>query len=167
MRVSHDGGATWTGPTTISGAELPAARDGMTGVATVSKSSLIAVFESEQNGLFTVNAISSADDGKTWGGRRRVYTPTGTSNNAGAPQVVNVGGRLVVSFMTDEDTSLHTWVTGADAKIITSTDGVNWGNKLTVFGVQSNWPGMITLDSSNLLVLADHNGAKSQHVSLS
>lgn len=96
-------------------------------MATVTGSNLMAVFESEQGGLFTVNYITSADDGVTWGDRTLLYSPTGTDNNAGAPQIINVGGSLVCSFMTDEDTSDHAWVTGADTKILVSGDGgVTW-----------------------------------------
>ncbi|KAI0032656.1 glycoside hydrolase family 93 protein [Vararia minispora EC-137] len=167
MRISSDGGQTFSSATIISGSELSAARDGMLGVATISGNSLIAVFESEQNGLFTVNSITSSDDGKTWGNRQRVYTPIGISNNAGAPQVVNVGGRLVVSFMTDEDTQLHAWISGANAKLVVSTDGGGtWGGKTTVSAVQSNWPGMVTIDSSSLLYMVDFNGVKATRVTL-
>ncbi|KAK0773651.1 hypothetical protein LTR91_025469 [Friedmanniomyces endolithicus] len=166
MRTSTDAGKTWSTATIISGTGVTA-RDGMLGVATISGSSLLAVFESEQDGLFTVNSITSFDDGKTWGNRQRVYTPTGTNNNAGAPQIVTVGGTLCVSFMTDEDTQQHHWIIGADDKIITSGDGgATWGNKITVFGVQSNWPAMLSLDRKSLLYMADFRGPKAQKINL-
>ena len=166
-RVSTDGGATWGDEMTISGSDITA-RDGMLGVASVDGSNLIAVFESRQNGLFQVDSITSSDDGNTWGNRQTVYLPTGTDNNAGAPQVVNVGGTLCVSFMTDEDTQLHDWINGAAAKMITSGDGGStWENKIQVFEPQANWPGMVTLDDSSLLYMADHDGAKSQKIVLS
>lgn len=101
MQVSTNGGADWGAQTTISGQDLTS-RDGMIGVATISGSNLIAVFESEQGGYFQVDSITSSDDGNTWGNRQLVYFPQGTNNNAGAPQVVNVGGILVCSFMSDE-----------------------------------------------------------------
>ena len=69
--------------------------------------------------------------------------------------------------MTDEDTSAHQWADHAATKIITSTDGINWGSKSTVFGVQSYWPGLLALNDSSLLVLSDFGGAKSQRVALS
>lgn len=167
MRTSTDGGQTWSTATTISGSDITA-RDGMLGVATVSGSELIAVFETSQNGLFTVNSIHSPDDGKTWGNRTRVYTPTGTNNNAGSPQVANVGGTLVVSFMTDEDTQEHNWFQGAGAKLITSGDGgASWSNKFEVFAPQANWPALLNLDDSSFLYMADHDGAKSQRIILS
>jgi hypothetical protein len=166
MRTSTDGGVTWSDAATISGAEVTA-RDGMLGVATVSGSNLLAVFESKEGGLFAVHSITSSDDGATWGNRQTVYTPTGTNNNAGAPQVVNVGGTLCVSFMTDEDTQLHHWIDGAGAKLITSGDsGATWGNKIEVFAPQANWPGLLGLNGSSLLYMADHGGANSQKVVL-
>jgi hypothetical protein len=168
MVTSHDGGVTWSSPITVSGGDLSAARDGMVGVAAVSGSNLIAVFESEQNGYFTINSVTSSNDGQTWGNRQRVYTPVGTNRNAGAPQVVNVGGTLAVSFMTDEDASGGTWVDNPDAKVVTSGDGgKTWGNKLTWSGISSFWPGLLDLDGSNFLGLVDDGGAKAQHIKLS
>lgn len=52
-RFSTDGGRTWTSPTTISGTGI-ISRDGMTGVADVSGSNVMAVFESETNGIFNI-----------------------------------------------------------------------------------------------------------------
>jgi hypothetical protein len=40
----------------------------------------------------------------TWGTRRKLYHPR--QGSAGAPQIHNVWGRMVVSFMTDEDHSI-------------------------------------------------------------
>ena len=65
--------------------------------------------------------------------------------------------------MTDEDTSEHAWVGGANVKILTSLDGVYWGAKSTVFPVQTNWPGMVATDSSHFIVMGDNGGAKVQH----
>lgn len=170
MRTSTNGGATWSAATTISGGDSNNERDGIISVTTVNGPNVLAVFETRANGLFTVNSITSANDGVTWGNRRSVYTPTGADNNAGAPQITNVGGTLVAVFMTDEDTSLHNWSPvpqGADCKIITSGDGgQTWGNKLTVSQVESLWPSLMTLDDSNFLTLADHNGAASQAATL-
>lgn len=88
---------------------------------------LIAVFESSYKGLFTVNYVRSPDDGRTWSNRTRLYTPRDYNNSAGAPQIIKVGEVLVCSFMTDEDSGLHHWFDGANAKIVISTDkGVTW-----------------------------------------
>lgn len=167
MRTSIDGGATWSPPKTISGQNITS-RDGMIGVTSVSGPHLLAVFESEQGGIFTVDSITSRDDGITWGDRRRVYTPTGSNNNAGAPQVINVGGTLVVSFMTDEDTQQHHWIDGASAKLITSGNGGRtWGSKILVGPVQSNWPGLVDLNERRFLMMFDHGGAMAQGLTFS
>ena len=105
-RQSSDGGKTWSAAKTISGNGITA-RDGMLGVATISGSNLMAVFETESTGVFNIMSITSADDGRTWSNRRLVYASTGTGNSAGAPQIINVGGRLVVSFQTSEDSNLR------------------------------------------------------------
>lgn len=166
-RISSNGGADWGDELTISGQDLTS-RDGMTGVAQIDGKQLIAVFESRQGGTFQIDSITSADDGTTWGNRQIVYLPTGTGNNAGAPQVVDVGGTLCVSFMTDEDTQLHDWVNGAGAKLITSGDGgATWGRKIEVFSPQTVWPGVVALDDTSFLYMADKNGAKSQKIVLS
>lgn len=169
MQISTDGGSTWSAPTMVTGDGVTA-RDGMVGVAPApgTNGDLIMVFESvPPGGTFTINAVSSSDDGLTWTSRRQIYSPTGSNNNAGAPQVVNVGGTLVVSFMTDEDTQDHMWITGAAAKLVTSTDGVTFGNKLQVFPSQANWPAMLALDGMDLVYVADADGAKAEKISLS
>ena len=161
MRTSNDGGATWSTATCISGGDLRSTRDGMVGVATVSGSNLIAVFETETNGgQFTIGSVTSADDGATWGNRRTVFTPS--AGNANAPQVVNVGGTLVASIQTDEDS-----VGRVAAKAITSGDGgVTWGNKMTFSPAVSHWPGLVTLDGNDLLGMSDDAGAKVQKIML-
>jgi len=69
--------------------------------------------------------------------------------------------------MTDEDTGLRAWFNGVDVKLIVSGDGgASWGGKMTVFGVEAQWPGMVTLDEGSFLVMANYLGAKSQRVSL-
>ena len=169
-RSSTDGGNTWADAQTISGAGITS-RDGMTGVTTITGSSLMAVFESETSGTFTINAITSTDDGKTWGNRKTIYAPSNVNTSAGAPQIVTVGGALGVSFMTNEDSDLtspsSTYTTNTAAKFITSGDGGNtWGNKMTVGNVQSVWPGLCTLDESNLLMMFDNQGAKAQKMTI-
>lgn len=144
----------------------------MTGVTAISGTKLIAVFESETNGLFTVKSITSSDDGKTWGNRNTVYTPNSPNTSAGAPQIVNVGGTLCVSFMTNEDSTLSApssgYTTNTAAKFITSGNGgLTWGNKITVGQVLSVWPGLYSLGKTNLLMLFDNKGAKAQTITLS
>ena len=169
-RFSTNGGATWTAANTISGAGITA-RDGMTGVTTLGGNKLICVFESETTGVFSIHSITSDDDGKSWGNRHTVYTPTNPNTSAGAPQVVNVGGTLAVSFITNEDSGITSpspaYTNDVAVKIVTSGDGgATWGNKITVGPVESVWSGELDLDQRSFLVVFDHGGAKAQKVTL-
>ncbi|KXN84070.1 hypothetical protein AN958_00485 [Leucoagaricus sp. SymC.cos] len=165
MRSSTDGGLTWSGVTIVAGGSTTG-RDGMPGCAdftTNGQAKVMCVFETTEGlGRFNVKSVVSNDDGNTWGERAQVYIATGDNNNAGAPQIIaTTGGALVVSFMTDEDTSLHQWVNGADMKIVTSDfiGPANWGHKVNVSGVQSNWPSLLAKTDGGALGCADHGGA--------
>ncbi len=76
-------------------------------------------------------------------------------HTAGAPQIVATpDGNLVVSFMTDEDTSAHNWPSaGVAFKIVTGTPVAtgNWGHKTTVTDPQSAWPGLFTKSDGSVL----------------
>ncbi|CAO1604103.1 hypothetical protein XANCAGTX0491_007669 [Xanthoria calcicola] len=153
QRTSHDGGLSWSPATCISGCGLTA-RDGMTSIANINSNSksLILVYEtSGATGLFSLGAVFSADDGRTWSGRRTIYTASSPNTSAGAPQVINVGGgTLVVSFMTNEDQRLQApagqYTENTAVKVLTSGDGgKTWGNKVTVGERQSSWPGLLDL----------------------
>ena len=170
-RFSTDNGQTWSVAQTISGAGLTS-RDGMTGVATISGNTLMAVFESETNGYFTINAITSTDNGVTWGGRKTIYTPSAPNTSAGAPQIINVGGTLAVSFQTNEDIGASapsdSYPGTTSVKLITSGNGGNtWGNKILVGPAPSVWAGLYDIDASSFLVMFDHGGAKAQRITLS
>lgn len=170
-RFSTNGGATWSAPQTISGVGLTS-RDGMTGVTTVSGSNLMAVFETSTVGTFSLSTITSTDDGKTWGNRRVIYKPVRPNTSAGAPQILNVGGTLVVSFITNEDDILSSpapnYALRTSVKLITSSDGgKTWGNKLLVGKPHSVWPALVGLDSKNFLVAFDNGGVKVQKIALS
>ena len=171
QRFSTDNGATWTSAQTISGAGITS-RDGMTGVATISGSTIMAVFESETNGFFSIVSITSTNNGQTWGNRETIYTPTSPNTSAGAPQIINVGGTLAVSFQTNEDMGpsapSSSYPTSTTAKLITSGNGgATWGNKITVGPVTSVWPGLYDIDGTNFLMMFDNGGAKVQHITLS
>ncbi|KAF8316545.1 hypothetical protein DL93DRAFT_2056274 [Clavulina sp. PMI_390] len=177
MRSSTDGGSTWSAAITVAGATTTG-RDGMPSCTNFNDGStvLMCVFETTEGssvaGTFTVKRVISTDDGSTWGEREQVYVPTGTDNNAGAPFVTTTtGGALVVSFMTDEDTSEHAWSVwnGANMKIITSNsvDPEVWGQKTTVFGVQANWPSLHALTDGSVLGCVDYSGAKCSRITFS
>jgi hypothetical protein len=164
---SNDGGATWSSDQTISGAGITC-RDGMLGVARLGagSSSLIAVFESlsPDSGI---HAITSTDDGSTWGNRRVVYASAIAGADQGAPQVAYINGQIVVSFQTNEDDL--TTVTGDwDVKAIVSTDsGATWSQKTRVLD-SCNWAGELTVDNLHLLVLCGSgNSALAQTMVLS
>lgn len=87
-------------------------------------------------------------------------------------EIVNIGGTLCVSFMTNEDSTLAApstgYTTNTAAKFITSGDsGLTWGNKITVGQVLSVWPGLYALGAASLLMLFDNGGAKAQTITLS
>ncbi|KAI4236033.1 MAG: hypothetical protein L6R40_006279 [Gallowayella cf. fulva] len=173
QRISRDGGASWSSAVCVSGAGITA-RDGMTSIASIGNNgkSLILVYETSTVGLFSLGAVFSSDDGRTWFGRRTIFTPSSPNTSAGAPQVINAGGTLVVSFMTNEDQVLsapaNAYTDHTAVKVITSGDlGRGWGNKVLVGAAQSSWPGLLDLGSGGrFLYLMDRAGAKSQLVTL-
>ncbi|KAI9654138.1 MAG: hypothetical protein M1831_005492 [Alyxoria varia] len=169
MKTSTDGGKTWSDSKVISG-EDSNSRDGMVGVAPIDNDgNLIAVFESNPTGRFQVDSVTSPDDGKTWGNRHNIYTAEGADDGhtAGAPQVLNVWGTLVVSFMTDESLEQKEYANG-EVKILTSTDGgKTWGQKLKVFDAKNQWPGLFVLGPDDFLVTSQFNNrAYSQKVTI-
>ena len=169
MKTSTDGGKTWSDSQVMSGADARS-RDGMVGVAPIDNDgNLIAVFENTETGVFQVDCVTSPDDGKTWGNRHNVYTAEGADGgiSAGAPQVLNVWGALVVSFMTGESMGQKSYANG-EVKVLTSADGgKTWGQKMKVFDAPNQWPGLFVLDQDNFLVTAQNGGrAYSQKVTI-
>lgn len=166
VRFSGDGGATWTGATVVSGGDV-GSRDGMIGVAsTTSPKDLIAVFEVYRGRGAVLDVVYSGDDGRSWGNRQTIYTPPGPPcTNAGAPQIANIGGVLVVVFMTDEDTGVCNILKSSSIKIITSGDmGRTWGNKITISDPHSAWPGIIQSGDREFLALYEHAGAHAMRI---
>ncbi|KAI1811661.1 glycoside hydrolase family 93 protein [Poronia punctata] len=157
MRQSSDGGKTWSAPIMISG-EGRTSRDGMIGVAKIDNNgNLLAVFENTESGGFSIDYVISHDDGRSWGERTRLYTAA-NNGEATAPQVVNVGGTLVASFMTDESTGSN-GSDGAQMKVITSTNGgKTWSASVVTGDVASHWPGLFARDSTHFLALYSKNG---------
>ncbi|KAM0482549.1 hypothetical protein ACHAPX_003068 [Trichoderma viride] len=170
MKRSTDGGLTWSNWIKVSGDNITS-RDGMIGVANLDNSgNLIAVFENTESGPFSIDYVLSHDDGNSWGQRARLYTAK-NGKNAGAPQVINVGGTLVTSFMTNEDVAGGggNGIDGAQMKVVTSTNkGSTWGPTTVTGAAGSHWPGLYTLDQTHFLALytKDGLGAVSQDYQL-
>ena len=115
------------------------------------------VFENTLHGPFSVDYVLSPDDGYTWGSRGNVYTAVNNAE-AGAPQVINVGGTLVASFMSNEAGN-GPGVDNGEMKVVTSTDGgVTWSGATVISGLGSHWPGMQVLDDKNFLALYSFSG---------
>ena len=125
----------WENPVTVSragGDKL--SRDGMCSVVEVSPGHLICACEGVQEApphRGCLYIVESADGGRSWSGRGKLYEPKNTDFNALAPWMVRFGGLLVVVFTTDEDrkepTPPHTGELYQDLKCITSADdGKTW-----------------------------------------
>lgn len=159
LRRSTDGGKTWTSAQVISGAGIEL-RDGMLGVAhtAVDSNTKVAIFETGNPGLgtpFSVWTVRTADDGATWSTERTVvYQPEGY--NAGAPQIIRVGGNLVASFGTDEDGGV--WPGGAIKIMVSGDRGKTWADKTTVHEASAYWAGLVALDEQSFLVLYEFQG---------
>ncbi|KAF1962432.1 hypothetical protein CC80DRAFT_588971 [Byssothecium circinans] len=162
--TSNDKGKTWRYFSTP--IEMPAgpvftgkdtnARDGMLGVARIADRSptKIAIFESRDINVspthFTVWVVRTTIDGKTWEPKRYpVFTPSGSQ--AGAPQVIRVGTKLVASFGTNENGGK--WPQGAMAVMVSTDGGLSWKDKTIVHANPSMWAGMIALDGKSFLAL--------------
>ncbi|KAI1644005.1 glycoside hydrolase family 93 protein [Daldinia loculata] len=158
MKYSTDGGATWSHWVAVSGGDKTS-RDGMVGVAPIDNNgNLIAVFENTESGVFSVNYVLSHDDGRSWGSRGRLYTAR-NGKLAGAPQVYNVWGTLVASFMTNEDVEGTSGYDGAQMKVITSVDGgKTWSGSVVTGEAASHWPGVFNRDATHFLALYSKDG---------
>ena len=159
LRRSTDGGKSWTSAQVISGAGIEL-RDGMIGVARTSANSAskVAIFETGNPGLgnpFSVWTVRSGNDGASWSSERTVvYQPKG--HNAGAPQIIRVGDKLVASFGTDEDGGV--WPGGAIKVMVSADQGKTWADKTTVHEASVYWGGLLALDEKSFLVLFGFGG---------
>ena len=104
--------------------------------------------------------LTFADDGATWGNRQLIYSGKGASV-AAAPQVTNCGGKLIVTFQTDEEGQK-----GSTAvKMLTGAPGA-WGESILVAPEKSCWAGIMSLDEANVLVMFDHGGCRSRRATV-
>ena len=116
------------------------------------------MFENTLNGPLHVDYVLSSDDGLTWGSRGTVYTAA-SGSVAGSPQVVTVGGTVVVSFMTNEDGGTAGAVDGGEMKTVGSTDGgLTYSGPTTVGPLGSHWGGMLPVGSDSFMILVNENG---------
>ncbi|RPD66328.1 glycoside hydrolase family 93 protein [Lentinus tigrinus ALCF2SS1-7] len=163
MQSSTNNGQTWSSPITVAGGTTTG-RDGMPGCANFNDgaSKLMCVFETtEGRGTFQVKSVVSTDEGATWGQRSLVHAPAASNANAGAPQIVQTtDNNLVVSFMTDEDSSSHNWPSQfVSFKIVTGGPVAtgNWGHETTVTTPQSSWPGLLAKSDGTVLACVGHD----------
>ncbi|RDX56566.1 glycoside hydrolase family 93 protein [Lentinus brumalis] len=165
LQSSTDNGLTWSSPITVAGGTTTG-RDGMPGCANFNDGAnkLMCVFETTEGrsgGTFSVKSVVSTDEGATWGQRSPVYAPSAANANAGAPQLVaTTDNNLVVSFMTDEDSSTHNWPNQNVAfKIVTGGPVAtgSWGHKTTVTAPQSAWPGLLANPDGSVFACAGHD----------
>ncbi|KAF9876514.1 bnr asp-box repeat domain protein [Colletotrichum karsti] len=160
MKHSNDGGKTWSNWVPVSGGDR-VSRDGMVGVAPIDDNgNLIAVFEHTTSGIFNVDYVISHDDGYTWGERGSLYTAA-NGKLSGAPQVYNVGGTLVASFMTNEDYDKgnNNGYNFGQMKVVTSTNGgKSWSGSVVTGEAEAHWPGIFNLDSTHFLALYAREG---------
>lgn len=167
MRASRDGGRTWSGARTATGAG-ERLRDGMTGIAPAAdrgaRPALVMVLETTRRpGAFSVEAVVSYDDGETWGHRQPVYAPARPGASAGAPQIgAFAGGGLAAAFMTDEDVDADArdWPRKATVKVVFGgplLDGkIQWRSPEDACPTPSFWPGVFGLSGSQLMVACEH-----------
>ncbi len=162
MQRSTDGGLTWSDSQIVAGAGI-ISRDGMPGVATYfdgTNVALMAIFESESNGIFHVMSVKSTDDGASWSQRSIVFAPR-AGHNAGSPQIVSVGGQLLAVFMTDEDAGTVNWPNNAAVKVETTTSisssNVVWSAPYTIAQASAYWPGVLANGSQGAFVLYNSN----------
>ncbi len=152
VMTSSDGGLTWGGSTLVSSSGSTG-RDGMVGVARLGagSSNLIAVFET-MSPVAGIHAVTSSNDGASWGNRSLVYLSSVSGASEAAPQIAYINGQLVVSFQTNEDNTAAA-TSQWSVKVVVSTDnGGSWGQKTTVLNA-CNWAGELTVDATHLLVM--------------
>ena len=117
-----------------------------------------AVFENTEIGKFNIDYVLSHDGGYTWGQRTRLYTPP--TGHAGAPQIYNVWGTLVCSFMTSEATpSAGPFYENGEMRVITSGDnGKTWSRSVVTGPAPAAWPGLFNVDPSHFLAFYSQSG---------
>ncbi|KAK3368838.1 Sialidase [Lasiosphaeria ovina] len=160
FRTSRDGGETWSSDfVTVAGAGNPATRPGMPQVLDLDGggANLLMVYENNADDKkFRVWAQTSADGGNTWAHSRIIFEPG--QGNAGGPGLAQIPGRLVVSFMTNQDQPHRPYPQEADMKIITSSDGgATWSEPIKAIE-QAGWGGVTAVDGGVAVLGATPKG---------
>ncbi|KAH8653533.1 Sialidase [Xylariales sp. PMI_506] len=169
LTESSNSGSSWSTPVDLLlHSNSDPKRDGMAGIASLTdtatkQDALVMIFETGQNGLFTVNYAVSYNDGASWGDRSPAYRPSASGHNAGSPQIAayTSGGKtgLTALFMTDEDypSSQVNWPTAAEVKTIVAPAGLSggavvWDNSTdTTLGPDdSHWPGLLEINGKDV-----------------
>lgn len=117
------------------------------------------VFETTEDGPYSIKYVRSQDDGFTWNSRTPLYTANNGAD-AGAPQIINLEGTLVADFMTNEDGGTIPGVAdGGEMKVITSGDGGQTWSESSITGSNgSHWPGLYAFpNSTSFLALYSHD----------
>lgn len=127
-------------------------RDGMTGVAQYDDNPdhLIAVFESlNGNSDEYIGSVTSTDGGNTWNQDTRATVHSPAANfRIGAPQVIKVGEKLVVSFQSSPSAGAGT--PNSARFIYGSTGTSNQWSGLNNAGT-GQWNGLTDIDDSTFL----------------
>lgn len=180
MKTSRDSANTWS-PSIIV-ARKPGSRDGMPSVVRTRDGSLLACFEASDAPpfRFVVRIVRSRDEGITWTPERDlVYRPVNPARQrwaAAAPYLARrEGGRLLVSFQTDEDVAYQKGDAQCDPaaadyryerhtslKLVTSEDGgKSWDRPVTIAGAPDSpavWAGLCVLRNDTVLALITWRG---------
>eukprot|EP00039_Didymoeca_costata_P021063 m.343291 g.343291 ORF g.343291 m.343291 type:complete len:341 (-) comp22649_c0_seq1:3-1025(-) len=147
---------TWGIPQIISDGTEHNSRDGMPGIARVSDTTLIVVFEgfwAYGHGHFSVQARRSFDDGRTWTQGAVIFSDA--KRNAGSPQVAICENSLpVVTFMFQESNS-HKWPMDAGVALMFGYNNASQGQPLQfnqtslkeiAIGPGVQWPSLFNTD---------------------
>lgn len=173
MRRSDDSGTNWGARIVV--ATQGGSRDGMPAVVALNDDSLLAVFESFRSpgsGTFVVRTVQSNDNGATWPTRKDLYLPAVATRNAGAPHLITLAdGRLLASFMTDEDAVETGWPDHASVKVaatiaVPSFASVTWDVPVAVASEPVYWPALVQAPAGDVLVLYDQAGPKLRRLTI-
>ena len=162
FRTSGDGGTTWGAFTTVSGGGVPDVRPGMPQVVSLdgTESNLLMVYESNAGDEgFRVWTQTSKNGGDSWDDPHIIFNPKPAGSPSGRPQaggpgIAQLPGRLVVSFMTNQDQPDHNYneVVNLDMKVISSTDsGATWSLPVKALS-HAGWGGVTAVEGGVLVL---------------